>query len=668
LKVESGEEGIRVSLQEGEVIPDRDCVLAWRPPQEANRPALRVALHDPGDAESVYFLALVAPPAAPEAAERVPREVILLVDHSGSMEGPKWEAADWAVKRFLADLAPADRFALGLFHNTTRWFPPEGVLHAAEPERLMAAIRFLEEHRDSGSTELGLALEQALALPREPGAEDQRARHVLIVTDAQVTDAARLLALADAEAQRVDARRVSLICIDAAPNSLLATELAERGGGVARFLTSSPEEEDITTALDELLADWAAPVLADLRLEVDRPGLEASGRRLLPPPQPGWSALEIGDMPAGRTVWAAGRIPRGGSGEIAFRLNRGDRKEIAARRPRPERPLPGPKALFGARRLLGLEYLLSEAPPRPLLGRAARETSLAPAALQEIRARLARLGYDPHAILPDPPSGVERGEGTWTRERVRETLRELLVRESLDYGLVTSETAFVATRTEAGKPVEGTAVIANALPVGWSEEFIGMLSAAPAADAGSVTAMGGTPVVFRKMRVDAMAGPPPAGAASPAPMQLSAAGATPTSGFRRLWVEQASHQERPVFVGVPQFVGGEALLFDSARPDDAARLPENVTLSRLEVGFPEGAPPAEQVTGPLAVDAGLSLLLYVEELAEPRARIRLADLLRQGGARPLNIRRAGNSVVRLVLVDPNGAWAAGRLSVAIGWR
>ena len=119
-----------------------------------------------------------------------------------------------------------------------------------------------------------MALEQALGLERAAG---ERARHVLIVTDAQVSDAGRILRLAEEEARRADRRRISVLCIDAAPNSYLAQELAERGGGVARFLTSDPEQGDIATALDEVLADWAEPVLAGLRLEVDRPGV--AGRR-----------------------------------------------------------------------------------------------------------------------------------------------------------------------------------------------------------------------------------------------------------------------------------------------------------------------------------------------------------------------------------------------------
>src|SRR5262249_23508778 len=96
-------EGGHVRLRDGEVIPDRDCVLTWTATSDEKRPALRVWTHSDPASKQVYFLALCAPPRFANA-KKVPREVILLVDHSGSMDGAKWEAADWAVERFLAGL------------------------------------------------------------------------------------------------------------------------------------------------------------------------------------------------------------------------------------------------------------------------------------------------------------------------------------------------------------------------------------------------------------------------------------------------------------------------------------------------------------------------------------------------------------------------------------
>src|SRR5207249_10890101 len=95
---------------------------------------------------------------------------------------------------------------------------------------LQRAYRFLAERRDSGGTELAVALEQALGLRRAEGAY---ARHLVVITDAEVSDAGRILRLAEDERRHPLRRRISVLCIDAAPNATLALELADRSGGVA---------------------------------------------------------------------------------------------------------------------------------------------------------------------------------------------------------------------------------------------------------------------------------------------------------------------------------------------------------------------------------------------------------------------------------------------------
>ena len=69
------------------------------------------------------------------------------------------------------------------------------------------------------------------------------------------------------------------------------------------------------------------------------------------------------------------------------------------------------------------------------------------------------------------------------------------------------------------------------------------------------------------------------------------------------------------------------------------------------------------------LDPGLALLLSVDDPSEPRARVRPTDLVRQRGERPLNLGRGAGQVVRIVLIDPSGAWKQGgpRLELALGW-
>jgi Ca-activated chloride channel family protein len=556
------------------------------------------------------------------------------------MEGPKWEAADWAVERFLAGLTDRDSFALGLFHNHTRWLAKE--TRKAAPEAVRQAVEFLRKHRDSGGTELGVALEQSLGLPR---AEGTASRHVLVITDAEVSDAGRVLRLADIEAARADRRRVSVLCIDAAPNAGLATELAERGGGVSRFLTSDPAEDDITTALDEVLADWSAPLFAGLTLEVNRAGAEAAGRQVvLLTPGPA-SGIDLGDLPAGRAVWAVGRVPDGGDA-LTFRLRTSGSEVLAECRAEPGGDTgAGLKALFGAQRVRRLEYLAASGTTGDAL-----------------LAELHQMGFD----VPAEP-GESKVYPENAHRAATAVIRKLLVREAMASGLASSETAFVAVRSEAGQVIGGTAVVANALPAGWSGRFVGgtLGSAYAAVDS------------CLMMSAPAPAAPPVAGAgdmrkaksAAPRPGQsmklgrgmvdrLRSASAPPTEKAEA--AEPTGDTRITVAAGQHPAANG-AVLFDSARDAAAHPIPDSGRLTAL----------ALTVSGVTAdaIDRDLALVLYVGDPSAPRARVRLADVLRQGGRRPLNVRRDPGQDVRLVLEDPNDGWPSGvpALAIVLGW-
>ncbi len=653
----------RVRLEAGEVLPDRDCVLTWTPARQDQRPALQVWTHPDTQRGCAYFLALVAPPATHDRGRSAPREIVLLVDHSGSMLGAKWAAADWSVEKFLSGLGERDSFALGLFHDRTHWFADAP--RSAATETVRQAVEFLKGHRDQGGTQLGVALEQALGLPRAPS---EQARHLLVVTDAEVSDSGRILRLADAEAAQTQRRRISVLCIDSAPNALLAEQLAEAGGGVARFLTSRPEEEDIATALDEILADWDEPVLLGLRLEVNRSNTLAAGRAVSN--TAAGCVIDLGDLPAGRPLWVAGRVPLTGAEPLTFRLSTGRGAALAeCNATTGEEQAAGRalKALFGARRVRGLEYLMNSR----MVG-------------EELKAGLRRLGYDPAQLTTSAPAKL------YAENQQAETasvLRALLVREALDYGLASAETAFVATRQEAGQPVTHTVVVANALPAGWSEQFVGGASAILNACLMSAPQFGLRPSMaycapdseFELADDDTLAEADEEEAATPRGLGIVEKIKGLFGSRRRAEPERRRATSVPpspaappanvapagsiLFCDTPSMTNGEAILFDSTQGANPSVVPEEGLMTALRVRFPEPSP------APQVIDADLALLLYIDDLVTPRARIRLADLVRQGGQRPLNLRRQRGQQLRVVLVDATGSWKNGapRIEVALTW-
>jgi Ca-activated chloride channel family protein len=301
---------------------------------------------------------------------------------------------------------------------------------------------------------------------------------------------------------------------------------------------------------------------------------------------------------------------------------------------------PALRALFGARRVMGLEFLMSS-------GRGG----------DDLATELLRLGYDPKSALAPKVSARPKLYAENVREEATAALRGLLVSEALLYGLACSETAFVAVRREKGQPVEGTVAVANALPAGWSDKFL----SAPAGAA--------APVYFSAM----MAQPSPSVPPTLRSLGLGSGSAMLRRKFARPQADLSmgaglpeaepmaavAVKREPIYIGRPVLANGEAVLLDTARAEDAAKAPASGVLTKLVIHFGKGTPPAA------SLDAGLFLLIFVDDLASPRARVRLADLVRLGLERPLNIARSAGQVVKVVLADANGVWAATAPEIAV---
>ena len=638
-----GDGRVRVRLEAGEVLPDRDCVLQWRA-DAAEQSALELTTEDAPDGTHRYVLAVVRPASPDRARTGLPRDLTLLVDRSGSMGGPKWAATRWAIRRLVAGLASHDRLRLAVFDNQMIWFAG-----ATTPTPAMRAEleRFLDDNGPSGGTELGTALEAALA--RRPELPLPSARHCLVLTDGQVTDHGRILEVVTRERTLPDARRVSVLCIDSSPNASLATELAEAGGGSAHFLSSDPTDGDVATALEEVLEGFAPPVAVDLAISVDRPDVEsaAGGATLVD----GATTVALGDLVVSRPAWAVLRLPRTAATEATLRVRGTGLTDLVLPLPAPAGDPDGAvRAAFGSRRVALLERLST--------------SGLAVGPLTE---RLRTLGYDPATVLGSRTSGAVYAGNAVTG--AAEDLRALLVRESLATGVPSTATAFVAVRAVAGRLVDETVAVPSALAAGWSEEFASSLqadmsalySAAPAPSARRMSRL------FRARRRmeggnDARAIPAESGNVHP----LAKASAPPLARAARAFHLSANEDGTPsvtLFDGVPHAVARaarpeEIVLFDGDEAPDGNRLPALLTelYARL-TGSDRELPP------------GTMLLLHVGDLAVPAVSVELALMLnRAGGVRPLHRACPPGTRVRLVLLLPPGsAWpsSADRLVVML---
>jgi Ca-activated chloride channel family protein len=622
----TGTPGEIVTLDEGEVIPDRDCVLTWEPVHGDANPACQIFSDEQ---DETHFLALVSPPQ--QTPVHYPRDVIILVDHSGSMEGAKWEAADWAVERFITGLTGQDTFNLCLFESRTYWLSDQPLI--ANEGNKVRAIRFFEDKR-SGGTELGVALEQAVSQVRRKGA---LSRNVIIITDAEVTDSGRILRIVDKESQHKEARRFSILCIDAAPNANLAQQLAERGGGVAKFLSSSPKEEDITSALDEILHSWDTPVAVGLTLRVNRENLLVDRHKVTQSPD-SMCHVDLGDLPSGKSTWVAVRAPPGQE-PIRYELCMPDNCTF----PVTVVSCPAVSVLFGARLVAELECLMH----------AGYEE-------KELSRHLSGLGYEYDSLKLKHPVKV------YAENQMRDTMslmRDLVGQESLKYQVLSAETAFVTVRSEPGRTVEEQVIVPNALPHEWSESFLQTgagyrhysmkkgFASGPARSSSLGVPLEwvgeGSDIIMQPdgtMKMECRRSPGNSGSAD---HFRGVTAVRSTSSNQNALQGSGTQAGYTLYLGSPEFTDGVAVLFDSTCPEQVTRIPETVLLKRLKVAF-KGKTPVTATT--------IELLIYLGDIVAPLVRIRIRDLMDHNGIRPLNIQRINAELFRIVLVNPDDKW------------
>jgi len=244
-------ERLRVTLAGGVAPADRDFVLRWRPtPGDVPRAAL---FHEKRGGEN-YLLLMMLPPDVERDAPRSAREIIFVIDTSGSMGGPPIEQARRALALALGRLEPRDRFNIVAFASEARALFHEP-LHA-DPRALEDALRWVGALEADGGTNMLPAL--ALALRDEGGGDGLR--QVVFVTDGCVGNEPELFAYLHAHLGR---SRLFTVGIGSAPNAHFMAGAARFGRGSRTDIASPREVGERMAALFEKLE---RPALTDVEI------------------------------------------------------------------------------------------------------------------------------------------------------------------------------------------------------------------------------------------------------------------------------------------------------------------------------------------------------------------------------------------------------------------
>lgn len=316
-----GDRETHISFEAKKAVLDRDLKLYYS--LGKGDVGLTTMTYRPDGAKDGSFLMMISPRAELAKSQHVARDVVFVLDVSGSMAGKKMEQAKKAVKHCLSSLHENDRFAVLAFATTVSKQSEEVV--EASKANIDSAKKWVDDLEPTGGTAIDSALAEALAMKDTmsrgeasiPVPEGLLPLTVVFFTDGQPTvgeQNADLIAK-NVEKKKTPSTRVFTFGVGDDVNAALLDRLADMTRSASAYVRP---EEDIETKVSGLYGKISHPVMTDLQISV------SAGVKLTE-----MYPRQLPDLFHGGQVIVAGRYQ--GKGETALRLKGkvdGETKEL----------------------------------------------------------------------------------------------------------------------------------------------------------------------------------------------------------------------------------------------------------------------------------------------------------------------------------------------------
>jgi Ca-activated chloride channel family protein len=280
-----------ITLDPADTIPNKDLIIDYN--VAGDSPEIAVLTH--GKDGQGFFTMIIQPKANFEAAEITPKELIFVVDRSGSMSGFPIETIKTAMKKCLTGMNPDDTFQIIGFSNDAQSFAPAPV--ANTKENVEKGMAYIDAMVGSGGTEMLKGVQEAFSYPMD----EKRLRIVFLMTDGYIGNEKEIL---KAVSDNCKVARMFSFGVGSSVNRYFIDGLAEMGRGIAFYIR---QNQDPSAQVEEFFEKISKPYLTNI--EIDYGGLKTSD--ILP--------LTIPDLFSSQPLVLHGRYTEAGSGKITVK-------------------------------------------------------------------------------------------------------------------------------------------------------------------------------------------------------------------------------------------------------------------------------------------------------------------------------------------------------------
>ncbi|MEH1969943.1 after-VIT domain-containing protein [Nostoc sp.] len=251
LAIEHSGKIVRIQLAGEDTIPNKDLILRYQVSGQETQSTVLTQADDRGGHFAIYLI----PALEYSTDEIVPKDVVFLVDTSGSQSGdPLWKCQE-LMRRFINGLNPNDTFTIIDFSDRVRQLSKKPLPNT--PENRAQAIAYINNLQADGSTEMLSGIRTAINFPTPIG----RLRSVVLLTDGYIGNENEILAEVQQHLQ--PGNRLYSFGAGSSVNRFLLNRIAEIGRGISRIIRHDEPTEEVA---EKFYRQINNPVLTNIQI------------------------------------------------------------------------------------------------------------------------------------------------------------------------------------------------------------------------------------------------------------------------------------------------------------------------------------------------------------------------------------------------------------------
>jgi len=252
IQLERQDQRMRVTLSRRDTIANKDLILRYQVPGDRTQTTVLSQTDNRGGHFAVYLI----PAIEYHLDQLVPKDVVFLIDTSGSQSGEPLTKCQELMRRFINGLNPHDTFTIIDFSDTTRQLSPVPLANTVSNRN--SAMKYINQLNASGGTQLMRGIQAVLNFPEvDPG----RLRSIVLLTDGYIGNENQILA----EVQRhlKLGNRLHSFGAGSSVNRFLLHRIAEIGRGISRIVRYDEPTEEVA---EQFFGQINNPVLTNIQL------------------------------------------------------------------------------------------------------------------------------------------------------------------------------------------------------------------------------------------------------------------------------------------------------------------------------------------------------------------------------------------------------------------